>query len=94
MPVQGLAALAIVCLISCCLCYLVLYWLLNFVAGNRLAFFDCFHTLSAAAFGAVLFAEPFNAKMLAGGALLTAAVVVVSWQHKGSLSDGNSAAQR
>lgn len=79
MPAEGLASLVFVCLISCCICYFLLYWLLNFIDGSKLAFFDCFHTFSAAVFGALLFAEPFNAKMLVGGVVLAAAVLVVSW---------------
>lgn len=79
MPFGGIASLTFVCLISCGACYFLLYWLLNFIEGSSLAFFDCFHTLSAAVFGALLFGEPFNGKMLAGGAVLMSAVIVVSW---------------
>jgi len=81
MPPAGLWSLAFVCLVSCCLCYFLLYWLLNFVEGHKLAFFDFFHTLSAAAFGAMLFDEVVNAEMLLGGALLAGAVVLISWRH-------------
>jgi drug/metabolite transporter (DMT)-like permease len=81
LPAEGIAALAFVCLVSCGLCYFVLYWLLDHVDGHELAFFDCFHTLSAVGFGVLLFDEPLNTKMLAGGVLLASGVVVVAWQH-------------
>lgn len=94
MPWDGRLSLLFVCLISCGVCYFLLYWLLNHVEGSKLAFFDCFHTFSAVAFGAILFEEPFNSKMLLGGLLLVAAVLVVSWQHWRAASrlDGRSAA--
>lgn len=81
LPTHALASLAFVCLVSCCLCYFLLYWLLNFMEGSRLAFFDCFHTLSAAAFGVIFFDDPLNAKMLLGGILLTGSVAAVSWSQ-------------
>ena len=81
LPEVGVASLIFVCLISCCLCYFLLYWLLNFIEGSKLAFFDCFHTFSAAAFGAFLFDDRFNFKMGLGGAMLAAAVLTVSWSH-------------
>jgi drug/metabolite transporter (DMT)-like permease len=81
LPPHAALALAFVTLVSCGLCYFVLYRLLDYVAGSTLAFFDCFHTLSAAVFAASLFADPVNAPMLAGGALLFAAVLLVSASH-------------
>ena len=78
MPTAGWVSLMFVCLISCCACYFLLYWLLNHIEGHKLAFFDCFHTIAAAVFGAALFGEPFNIKMLIGGGLLLSAVIVVT----------------
>jgi len=80
MQVNGWLALIFVCLFSCCICYFVLYWLLNHIEGHKLAFFDCFHTLAAVVFGAVLFGEPFNAKMWLGGGLLLCAVMIISYR--------------
>lgn len=78
MPLEGWLSLVFVCLFSCCLCYFVLYWLLTHIEGHRLAFFDCFHTITAAVFATFLFGEPFNSKMWLGGFLLLLAVIVVS----------------
>ena len=77
MPARGWMALGFVCIFSCTLCYFALYWLLNFLEGHRLAFFDAFHTVSAAIFGVLLFGDLFNAKMIAGGFLLLFAVYLV-----------------
>jgi len=77
MPPVAWASLAFVCLIACGVCYFLLYWLLNFIDGHRLAFFDAFHTLSAAVLGVVLFHDPYNFKMALGGFLLLAAVWVI-----------------
>jgi drug/metabolite transporter (DMT)-like permease len=71
-------ALAFVCLFSCGLCYGVHYWLLRFIDGHRLAFFDCFHTVAAALTGFLLFRENLNIAMLAGGGLLIGAVWAVN----------------
>lgn len=78
MPLIGWAALSFVCIFSCAIAYFILYWLLNHLDGHKLAFFDCFHTIAAAFFGAVFFREPFNAEMLIGGILLLAALIVVT----------------
>jgi len=77
MPWKGWAALGFVCVVACGICYFLLYWLLNFIDGHRLAFFDAFHTISAAVLGVILFQESFNTKMIAGGALLLLAVWVM-----------------
>lgn len=90
MPARGLAALLFVCIVACCLCYFILYWLLNHVEGHRLAFFDCFHSVSAAIIGWLLFSEAFNAKMLAGGALLVGAVFVITISRSGGTMKGKT----
>jgi drug/metabolite transporter (DMT)-like permease len=72
------ATLAFVVLVPCCLCYGVHYWLVRFIDGHRLGFFDCVHTLAAALFGYLLFGERFDAAMVAGGVLLIAAVWTVN----------------
>lgn len=77
MPPMAWAALAFVCCIACGVCYFLLYWLLNFVEGHRLAFFDCFHTLSAAVFSVLFFDDPYNWRMVAGGCLLLTSVWTV-----------------
>jgi drug/metabolite transporter (DMT)-like permease len=103
MPGSAWAALVFVCLVACSLCYFVMYWLLNHMEGHKLAFFDCFHTLAAAAFGAWLFSEPFNTKMLVGGGLMLGAVLIItgtklakgeSQQRGGSSHDQSVAAAR
>ena len=87
MPWEAWASLAFVCFIACGVCYFLLYWLLNFIYGHRLAFFDAFHTLSASVLGVVVFHDPYNFKMVCGGALLLAAVWVV---YAGRLGDAQN----
>ncbi len=70
LSVNGLLAAAFVSVVACVFCYSLLYWLLNYIDGHRLALFDGFHTLSATAFGYFLFDEPLGTLMLFGGALI------------------------
>jgi len=77
MPPRGWLALGFVCIVACGVCYFLLYWLLNFIEGHRLAFFDAFHTVSAAILGILLFGDPYNAKMILGGLCLLGAVWII-----------------
>lgn len=64
---KGMVAAVFVSVVACVLCYAVLYWLLNYIDGHRLALFDGFHTLSATLFGYLIFREPLRPLMLVGG---------------------------
>jgi len=84
LTVRGLSAAIFVSVIACVCCYAILYWLLNYIDGHRLALFDGLHTLSAALFGWILFNEPLNRFMLIGGALLIAGLVIGNLPKKSS----------
>ena len=70
LSINGIAAALFVSIVACVLCYLVLYWLLNFIDGHRLALFEGLHAVSATAFGIIFFSEPLMPLMIAGGALI------------------------
>lgn len=67
---RGMIAAAFVSIVACVLCYAVLYWLLNYIDGHRLALFDGFHALSAILCGYIFFQEKLTPLMLIGGALI------------------------
>ena len=69
-PAIAWACLVFVSIVACVLCYFVLYWLLNFIEGHKLALFDGLHTVFAALFGYLIFGEKVNVMMLLGGGLL------------------------
>lgn len=73
---HGLVAAIFVSVVACVLCYSVLYWLLNYLDGHRLALFDGLHTISAALFGFLLFDERLNGLMILGGWLLLTGLVL------------------
>lgn len=72
----GMGAVVFVSVVACVLCYGILYWLLNYIDGHRLALFDGFHTLSAALFGYLLFGDPMCPLMIFGGLLILIGLVV------------------
>lgn len=72
---KGLAAATFVSVVACVLCYAVLYWLLNYIDGHRLALFDGFHTLSATLFGILFFNEELKPLMLVGGLLILTGLI-------------------
>jgi drug/metabolite transporter (DMT)-like permease len=76
---RGLAAAAFVSVVSCVLCYAVLYWLLNHIDAHRLALFDGLHTLSATIFAYFIFNEPIRPFMLFGGALILSGLIAGNW---------------
>lgn len=76
LTVAGWSAAVFVSVIACVFCYAVLYWLLNYIEGHRLAIFDAVHTISATAFGVFLFNETLNGLTLFGGGLILAGVVL------------------
>lgn len=78
MTVRGWSSLLFVALIACVLCYAILYWLLNYVEGHRLAIFDGLHVVSAAVCGALLFQEQLNTSMIMGGFSILAAIGLVT----------------
>ena len=75
LSMKGLSAAIFVSVVACVLCYAVLYWLLNYIDGHRLALFDGFHTLSATLFGYLLFKEPLRPLMIIGGVLILIGLV-------------------
>ena len=84
MPPIGWLSLAFVSLVACGFCFCAVYWLLNFMDGHKLAFFDCFHSVCAALFGVVLFGDRPNFKMFVGGTLLLASLVLALPSSPGS----------
>ncbi len=76
LSLTGIMAGVFVSIVACVLCYAVLYWLLGFIDGHRLALFDGFHTLSATLFGLYLLNEPLRPLMIIGGVLVLAGLVV------------------
>jgi drug/metabolite transporter (DMT)-like permease len=79
---RGWIAAVFVSVVACVLCYSVLYWLLNYIDGHRLALFDGLHTLSATLFGFLFFHEILNELMIAGGLLLLAGLVLGNLPQK------------
>ena len=73
---RGWMATIFVSVVACVLCYSILYWLLNYLDGHRLALFDGLHTISATLFGFLFFSESINSLMIWGGALLLAGLVL------------------
>lgn len=76
LSLQGVGAALFVSIVACVLCYLVLYWLLNYIDGHRLALFEGFHAVSGTLFGFLLFNEPLRPLMLFGGILIFAGLVL------------------
>lgn len=72
---RGLAAALFVSIVACVLCYAVLYWLLRYLDGHRLALFEGIHALSATFFGTLIFGEQLTFLMLTGGALILIGLV-------------------
>ena len=71
----GIVAALFVSLVACVLCYVVLYWLLNYIEGHRLALFDAFHALSGTLFGILFFGDELKPLMIVGGALILTGLV-------------------
>ena len=71
----GIAAALFVSLVACVLCYVVLYWLLNYIEGHRLALFDAFHALSGTIFGILFFGDELRPPMILGGALILTGLI-------------------
>lgn len=72
---NGFLSAIFVSIVACVLCYAILYWLLNYIDGHKLAFFDGFHTLSATLFGYFLFSEKLRPLMIIGGALILVSLI-------------------
>jgi drug/metabolite transporter (DMT)-like permease len=73
---KGITAALFVSIVACVLCYSVLYWLLNYLDGHRLALFDGLHTISATLCGYLLFNETLNSSMLIGGLLILSGLTI------------------
>lgn len=76
LSLHGWMAAVFVSVVACVLCYSILYWLLNYIDGHRLALFDGLHTISATLFGFIFFNELINHWMLVGGALLLMGLIL------------------
>lgn len=76
LTLKGWAAALFVSVVACVLCYAILYWLLNYIDGHRLALFDGIHAVSATLFGWIFFSEDINAMMLFGGLLLLSGLIL------------------
>lgn len=76
---KGFTAAIFVSVVACVFCYAILYWLLNYIEGHKLALFDGFHVLSAVSFGLFFFNEEFKPLMLIGGALILVGLVMGNW---------------
>lgn len=75
LSLEGSGALIFVSVVSCVLCFAVLYWLLNHIDGHKLALFDGIHTISAILFGYLIFHETLSPFMILGGALILTAII-------------------
>jgi len=73
---KGWAACIFVSVVACVLCYLILYWLLKFMDGHRLALFDGIHTLSASIIGVAVLGETIHFQMLIGGLFIFLGILV------------------
>ncbi len=73
---RGIFAVLFVSVVACVLCYSVLYWLLNYIDGHKLAMFEGLHAVSGAFFGYVLFNEEISSAMFLGGTLILLALVI------------------
>ncbi len=80
LSLRGWGALIFVAIVACVFCYAVLYWLLNYIEGHRLAIFDGLHVISAAICGIVLFGEKLNSEMMIGGGLILGAILLMAAQ--------------
>lgn len=75
---QGVESLLFVSIVACGICYALLYWLLRFIDGHRLAIFDGIHVIFAAIFGLLFFNEPINFLMIVGGGFLLVALYLAN----------------
>ena len=75
-----------VSVVACVICYALLYWLLRFIDGHRLAIFDGIHAIFAALYGVWLFNESFNLLMVLGGGLLITSLYLANSPSKKNLS--------
>jgi len=76
---DGILAAVFVSVVACVLCYAILYWLLNYLQGHKLALFEVFHTISATIFGWLIFNETLSPFMVLGGLLILVGLIVGNW---------------
>lgn len=86
LSLRGLGAMIFVSVVACVICYALLYWLLRFIDGHRLAIFDGIHAIFAALYGVWLFNESFNLLMVLGGGLLITSLYLANSPSKKNLS--------
>ncbi|MES2769190.1 MAG: DMT family transporter [Bdellovibrionota bacterium] len=79
---NGWWAAIFVSVVACVLCYAILYWLLNYVDGHKLALFEGIHVISAALFGWYFFNESLNTLMIFGGFVLLAGLILGNLKSK------------
>ncbi|MGE0171905.1 MAG: DMT family transporter [Oligoflexales bacterium] len=75
LTIKGASAAIFVCIVACVLCYAILYWLLTYMDGHKLALFEGFHPLSATLFAYFLFHEPLRPLMVVGGLFIMIGLV-------------------
>lgn len=76
LSMRGLLGLVFVVMVSCTLCYAVLYWLLQYLEGHKLALFDGLHALSATLFGHLIFQESAGFMMYLGGTFIFVGLII------------------
>ncbi len=87
LTLHGFTALVFVSIVACVLCFAVLYWLLNYFDGHRLALFDGLHTLSAVFFGIIFFEDKIRLLMILGGTLILLALISGNLSQNGSADE-------
>ena len=78
---RSVGAILYLAVLGSAVTFTVYYWLLARVTATRLALISYVIPVVALAVGAVLFAEPLRARILAGSALILVGVVLVSRQR-------------
>jgi drug/metabolite transporter (DMT)-like permease len=73
---RGICAALFVSVVACVLCYAVLYWLLNYIDGHKLAMFEGLHAVSGAFLGYVIFNEKISFSMFLGGFLILLSLAI------------------
>ena len=85
----GWIAAVFVSIVSCVLCYSVLYWLLIYVDGHQLSLFEGLHALSAVTCGVLFFGDRLTPWMMIGGVLLLSGLALGSLRKNASIIPEN-----
>jgi drug/metabolite transporter (DMT)-like permease len=84
---MGLLSMLFVSVVACVICYALLYWLLKYIDGHRLAIFDGVHSIFAAFYGVLFFSEAFNLTMLFGASFLLIALYLANAPSNENISE-------